>query len=503
MTRMPKSNFLRLMLLCCCLLMMAPGAQAQNATAGSVNQSADEAPNPSPWDEAGAKDPFGDDAKDPFAETDPQKDASSPAPWEEAPARKQFEFDGQLKNKFAFDIHKDNPFEDLYLNHLQVQLGGTYRPSSAVETKIAVGADLFHYTDDTSDWENDSDLRVFDAWINLAGSGFNLKLGNQIVRWGKTDGYSPLDNVNPEDLRAGIGGRREDRKIHIPMANLEIFTGPVTLQALYIPFFVKSKYDRKDTDWALFDHYDEQVGGFGTRQEDVANTFENGEAGLRLSGIIGKVDYALSYLTAHEDVGSLESLAVPPGFAPTFSSRVIRDLTGYASLTDQDIYLRYDRQHIYGLEMETTLAVFGIRGDFVYTDSVSFVTEQLQRTTKPVAQYVLGADYNGPSAFYINVQFGQVFIQDFDDDILLADELSSNISGTISKEFLNGDLKFEFRCFYDLDGDGTLYNPKAIIKPWQNVKVELGVELFDGTDEHPLGFYRDNDQAYVLLQWAI
>lgn len=489
----------------CCLIILTTSTYAQSLDHGQR--------------QAGATDPFeiemvevqdpdvtGALGEDPFAESDdwdkaegdPWETEAAGAPWDDSDSEKKFAFGGRIWNKFALDTQEDNEFEDLYQNHVQLQLDGTYRPTKPVEIKLSVGGDYYSYGRN-SDWDDDANFRLFDAYINLTGQGFNLKVGNQIVRWGKADGFSPLDNLNPEDFRDGIGGRREDRKWQIPMVNLELYPGNFTLQGVYIPFFVESKYDYRDTDWALFDHYDQQIGAFGVVEEDLANTFENSEAGLRLSGIAGRLDYAFSYLYTNEDVGSLDSFIVPPGFDPVFSSRVIRDLTQFAHATNQDIRLRHDRQQIVGVEFETTLAAFGLRGDLAYTDRISYITEQLQRVRKPVVQYMVGADYNGPGAFYLNVQFGQAFIDDYDDNILLAQELSSNINGTISKGFFDEDLELAFRWYYDFNGDGSLYNPKCIVNYWQNVTLELGVEIFDGTDAHPLGFFRDNDQAYALV----
>ena len=467
-----------------------------------------------PFNDAG-QDHFADKTADPFAEVgddpfgadeagegkgdDPWGAEAAAAPWDEGAAQKKYTLGGRLWNKFGADTKDDNEFEDLYQNHVQLQLDGTYRPNPAVEIKLGVGGDYYAYGRD-SDWNDDPNFRLFDAYLNLTGKRANLKLGNQIVRWGKADGFSPLDNLNPEDFRDGIGGRREDRKLQIPMVNLELFTGLFTLQGIYIPVFFESKYDIRETDWALFDHYEEQVGAVTVFDENPENTFENGEGGARLSSTIGGLDYAFSYFYGLEDVGTLDSLLVPPGFDPTFSSRVIEDLVGYAHATDQPIRLLHDRQQIVGFEFETTLAAFGLRGDVAYTDRVSFVTNQLQRVRKPVFQYVVGADYNGPASFYLNIQFGQNFISDFDDTIILARELTSNINGTISKGFFNDDLKLEFRWYYDFHGDGTLYNPKFIIDYWQNVTLELGVEIFEGTDYTPLGFYRDNSQYYGLIE---
>jgi len=460
-----------------------------------------------PFKDAGG-DPFADEAQDPFKMegqaddegSDPWDTAATDAPWDKGGDTQKVTVGGRLWNKFSADTKEDNAFEDLYQNHVQGQLDFTLRLSQAVEMKLGVGGDYYAYGREDN-WSDDADFRLFDAYVNLNGKWANLKLGNQIVRWGKADGFSPLDNLNPEDFRDGVGGRREDRKLQIPMVNLEIFAAGFTLQGIYIPYFFESKYDIRETDWALLDHYEAQIGSVRVIEENPENTFENGEGGARLSSTIGRVDYAFSYYYGLEDVGTLDTLAVPQGFDPTFSDRVIRDLVQFANTTDQPIRLLHDRQQIVGFEFETTASVFGVRGDAAYTDRVSFITEQLQRVRKPVFQYVVGADYNGPASVYLNVQFGQAFIDDFDDTILLAREWSSSVSGTISKGFINDDFKLEFRWYYDFDGDGTLYNPRFIIDYWQNVTIELGAEIFNGTDVNALGFYRDNDQGYLRVEW--
>lgn len=508
MTRVSGNNkLLKIVLALLCLLFWLQSVHAQNTEETPGEKVPTQKSDDSPWDDASEIDPFESEMDEFAGGQDSEQEADTPwpeesaaAPWENSTAAEKLELGGRVKNKFALDTHDNNEFEDLFQNHLLLQLDTTYRPYASIEAKISLQADHYTYGRDT-DWKNDSNFRLLDAYVNFAGQGVNLKVGNQIVRWGKADGYSPLDNVNPEDLRDGIGGRREDRKMQIPMANLEFYKGRFTIQALYIPFFIKSRYDLKGTDWALYDHYQHEIGAFAIHEQDLSDIVEESEAGLKMAGIAGKFDYAFSYLYTHEDVASLDSLATPIGFEPQFSSHVIKDLARFAQATDQAIHMSYQRQSIYGFEFETTVSAFGLRGDLAYTDSLSYTTEQLKRIQKPVLQYWVGADYNGPGAFYVNVQFGQIYIQDFDETILLAEEISSIVNGTISKEFSNGDVKLEFRYYYDFSGDGALYNPKCIANFWRNLKLEIGIEFFDGTDAHPLGFYRINDQAYATVEW--
>jgi hypothetical protein len=411
----------------------------------------------------------------------------------------RFEGSGRLWNKFAYDTKDDNEFESDLYNHAEARIEAKYVSGERFHAVVSVDADYFAYHGE-DDWDDDSDVRLYLAYINLAGNDYNLKLGNQIVRWGKSDGYSPLDNINPEDFRDGIGGRREDRKLPIPMVNLELYRGSNTLQGIFIPLFEEPEIDYIGTDWSLFGHVDQEFGPVAIKEKERPNTLRNSEAGVRLSGIVRNFDYAFSYLYSREKIPSFRSLIVPPGFSPLPGSISIKDLAVFACETNQEITLEYGRRNIYGFEFETTLGDFGFRGDATYIDDNNFFTNQLQRIRKPAFQYMVGADYNAPLAFYINVQFAQTFIQDYDDRIVFADEVANAVNGSLWKEFYNGDVKLEFRYYYDFSGSFGYYNPKIILNHWQNLLIELGTEFFDASEDSIFGLFKENDQVYGIVE---
>jgi hypothetical protein len=113
---------------------------------------------------------------------------------------------------------------------------------------------------------------------------------------------------------------------------------------------------------------------------------------------------------------------------------------------------------------------------------------------------MLGLDYNGPGAWYINLQYLESYIANYDSRILWADEWGSAMTGTVSKEFLNGNLKPECRFYYDFSGNAALLNPKVKLKFWEPLIIEIGAELFDGSEETPVGIFGENDLAYVQLE---
>ena len=427
------------------------------------------------------------------------KGESAARPWTENSIRDRLELQGKVWNKFAYDTEEDNPFEDEFSNHIKLRLGARYFFDENLYSIFSFDIDHFVYHEGGGR-DYDHSFRFYDAFVNWSGPHFNLRVGNQIVRWGKTDGYSPLDNVNPEDLRDGLASRREERKIAIPMMNVELYQGTYGLQLIYILYFVRSDYDLFGTDWAVFDHYREQLGPFEVVEEKPPKNFENGEVGVRFSGIVRNLDYAISYLHSHEDIPSVISPGIPAGFPPTVSSASIRDLATLAAAAGEPIHLQHDYQDTFGLSFETTFHDFGVRGDFAYFYRTSFLTDRLKRIKKPLFQYVLGVDYAGPWATYFNLQFSQSVVQNYDNDIITAAEVTNAFNGTVSKEFLNGRLKPELRFFYDITEGASLLNPKLIIAYWDLFTLELGAEFYDGPEDTLLGLFRDNDEFYTILE---
>lgn len=412
----------------------------------------------------------------------------------------RFELGGEIELRAAKDIDEDDPYEDDGYAFGKLIVTTEYKPGDQLKIVVSGYGDYFIYEND-GDHSNDSTLRFDDTFINFSDSRFNIKLGNQVVRWGKADGYSPLDNLNPEDYRHGIAGRREDRKIPSPMANVEIYQDTLTLQGIFIPFFYEPELDTIGTDWAIFRHADKEIGMLGVNWDEPSRNINNSEYGTRLSGIFKNLNYAVSWLYTWEDIPTIDSLQAPPGYRVTSDEVSPADLYAYAAATGQTIQLTHDHQNIFGLELETTWQVFGLRADVAYSDNNSFLTDRLVRVQKPVIEYIAGVDYNSPHEWYANLQFSQTFIKDYDQTIISTDEVTSAFIGTFSKDFANGNYEFEIRGVYDLSGDGTMINPFFTIAYWNPLKIKLCAEFFDGSVNTPLGYYTDNDQAYGVIEY--
>ena len=383
--------------------------------------------------------------------------------------------------------------------HLEVQLEGKYVLNQTLQFVLAITANYFAYNNN-SDWHHDGEVSLYNAYVNLALSNINVKVGNQIVIWGKADEISPLDNLNPEDMRDGFVRRRVERKLPIPMVNVEWSQDIYKLQGVFIPFFKRAKLDLCGTDWAFFDHIRDEIGAFAVVEEKPPKTLGNSEVGVRFAGKVRALDYAVSYLHTRADLPAVDSLTTPPGFQFTIPHPTVRDLALFAQATGQTIRLTHNHQDVFGVEFETVLGSIGVRGDMAYIADKSFLTRALRAINRPVFQYVVGADYNGLGNLYVNFQFSQSVIQDYEKTILSFTKLTNEFYSTISKELFANNLKVALRVFYNITRASYYYNPYVVVQYWPNVNMEFGGDFLGGPRDTVPGFFRDNDQVYATLK---
>ena len=404
-----------------------------------------------------------------------------------------FDLSGFLMGKVAQELHEseNSGQERLFRNTVRVEgkwtppvkndksgvtdAGGTYLLAS-------LQSDYLWFGPDSS--MDDYDLELFEAYLNHATPNWDLRLGRQIVRWGKADQISPVDNLNPQDMREYFIPDLEDRKIPNWMARVRVFpddAGPlsaIALEAVFIPFFEENKFDWTGNTWALLG-----VEETGLRiEEDDPKGLENSDYGLRAASTVAGWDLAVSWLQATEKNPALSLNPVHPK-GPTLRAE-------------------YGRQNIYGFEFETTLDKFGFRGEAAYFDRQSLNTEDFDPATSPVFHWIMGLDYMGEADWYVNVQFSHQHVFKYDEDTIFLRRNNFYVNGELNKEFWRGNLMLKLRYAVDLHDGSSFLTPEAILTYFRNIELSLGTNLFFGPKDTLFGRYRDNDQAFLKATWS-
>jgi hypothetical protein len=411
--------------------------------------------------------------------TEPGKEA---APWGTV------DLSGSLMIKGAQELHESGYPEQARSVRNTVRAEGKWTPppsllpqarqSGAPDTFVlaSVQSDYLGFGPDPS--ADDYDLDLYEGYLHYATSGWDLRLGRQIVRWGKTDQISPVDNLNPQDMREFVLPDLEERKTPDWMARLRLFPGEATLEGVVIPFATENEFDFTGTTWALLGP---EPTGLRIRESEPGNGLDEAGWGLRAGTTVGGWDIAASFLQATE---KNPHLRLDP-----FNS------------AGPTLHAEYRRQNIFGLEFETTLDKFGFRGEAAYFDGQTLPTESLNSERPPVLHYVLGLDYIGEADWYANIQFSHLHIFDFEPDILFLREDNFFLNGEVNREFWRGHAMLKLRYAVDLRDGGSFFTPEAILTYFKNTELSLGMNLFFGPDDSYFGRYRDNDQIFLRATW--
>jgi len=150
----------------------------------------------------------------------------------------------------AADFAHENDYEDVFESLSQVR--------SAIKWKLPGGDRLVlsvvgeHSARLGQDAEAEWIAWADDAYVDHRVGDLRLRIGNQVVRWGKLESTALLDVLNPTDLRHGVLSPIDDRRVPIPMIRARRGWGALDLDAVVIPFFVPARQSFIGSDWSLF-----------------------------------------------------------------------------------------------------------------------------------------------------------------------------------------------------------------------------------------------------------
>ncbi len=413
----------------------------------------------------------------------------------------------------------DDDYDDDTLSRLQARVGGSLERelSSAyvLETRVQLEGDRLYY--DAGEADEDTEVDLYEASLALSAPTWDLSVGKQRIRWGKSDQLSPLDSLNPEDLRQFMTLDLEERKEPSWLARVRKFGESFTLEAIISPWFEESELDYFDSDWALYRNLRQTIlahpdippslksyaSALRVHERKPSNSLENMSGSVRLLWQTNQADFALSYRYGWETLPTIISFPVKnidyngdPETDPTA-------LLTTAVLTDEAVEARYKRQKIVGLEWETVIDLIGFRGEVAYIDKIAFLSSDLTSKRRDVGHLVTGIDYTSETEWYFNLQGSWLRIFNYDRDLLYFEQDNVALLGEIRKPVWRGNLEFAIRYNYTLTDNSSYLQPSVVLKYFPNTTCEIGANFFSGQGETLFGSYDQADQVYVRLNVSL
>ena len=220
------------------------------------------------------------------------------------------------------------------------------------------------------------DLR--EAYVNAYLGPFDIRLGHQIISWGRADGTNPTDNLTPMDMAVRSADEDDRRRANFALRTF-LNLNPLRFEAVWVPFYLSSQFPPFQIEGPIT----------LSQGKDPALRLDNGTGAVRMHIETSAFDASVSYLIGRSTFPGIKLVTQIP------------DL-----LTSSEINLAFEsyRHQVIGADFSLSVSDwFGLRGEFAFRDPL----DSAQQEWVPLSdlQYVIGIDRDFFDHFSIILQY--------------------------------------------------------------------------------------------------
>lgn len=337
-------------------------------------------------------------------------------------------------------------------------------------------------TDDNLRKDNRFQGRLLEGYANFYFGDVDLRVGKQIITWGRADALNPTDLLTPKDFTLLSAKEEDERRIGTAAVKANYYRGEYTLSLIWLPIFNPSTISlTAPPGFRLVE--DKRSQGRLTEQGFAAKLDHTG----------GDFDWSVSYYYGLD--------VIPTG----------------RSVTPTLTQLTHNRIHMVGADFARTLGRFGLRGEaaFVQTQDPGGSDVVVKN---PYVYYVLGVDHDVTEDLNITMQAYQRFIINYQDLFTIPDpavrnvavlnvifhqqmdRIQEGISGRIKAQWWNDTLEAEFLGVWNANRSDFFVRPSVAYAFTDAWKGFMGWDVFNGRKESLNGFLRNNTAFFAELR---
>jgi len=327
-------------------------------------------------------------------------------------------------------------------------------------------------------------LTLLEGYLTWHLGKADVRVGRQIVPWGRADGINPTDNLTPRDFTVLLPFE-EDQRFGLWALKLDYaLTTDYSVTAFTTPWFEPAKVP---------------LAGTAITEERPASSFADTEFAFKFNKTGGAVDWSLSYFHGYSPLPSL-SLAVFPDIH-----------TG--------LVLRYDKIDVVGADVARNYGRYGFRGEMAY----AFTGDRDGHdpfVKNPYLFFVLGGDRTFFDNLNVNLQFVGHWVNHYVDPESIADSavrpiaeqnaiiavqldrLSYGLSSRIGKKWFNDTLEAEILVFADFTRWNSYVRPLASYAFTDHIKFTAGADIYTGNNQTGFGQLKRNQNVYTELKYS-
>ena len=379
------------------------------------------------------------------------------------------------------------------------------------------------YTHDVrSRYEFDADF--LESWIQgRLLPDLDLKLGRQIVIWGRSDTIRVLDVLNPLDNREPGRVDIEDLRRPVGMLRSDYYRGPWSLTAIAIP---EIRFDDNPAPGSDFS-FDAALGEGGgapaivTLQETIPNDFSNWEFALAANGIFEGWDLSFHAAWIYDDRPHVVNSELP-------ADRIVFDTPG--GPVPVGIRLEHGREWMLGSGGNYAFGSWLAKAELAYFGGVDFCDEfpraddpnppalpplppgaaiqPCRGEDKDRIDAMIGIEYYGIEDATLAVEVANRRVLDFEGELRNAFDFAQRNSEEIALRWTQSFFreKLEITLLAYLFGwhvqDGAILRFSADYDLRDALVLTGGLLLFEAGDAIPISAWGRNDRIFFGIKWS-
>lgn len=370
------------------------------------------------------------------------------------------------------------------------------------------------YSDDVIDqyeWEVDFQ----EVWVlGSPFEDFDLKIGRQVVNWGRSDNLRVTDVLNPLDNREPGLVDIEDLRRPVAMVKGDWYIGRWSFSAIAIPEIRFDLNPPLGSDFATFTSSLGTAETFVVSEEIPDESFDNTEWAFAINGIFSGWDASFYFSRTWRDTPYLRPvLTVTPGPVPTVPP----------SISLEGSELRHSRLTLVGAGANYTIGSWLLKGEIAWIDGIHYTTSTpvdlvffggtgvVEVPTGNVQKSRLdamgGVEYYGFSNTSVAVEVVSRHIFGFRDDMraLFGDQENRlETALRITRNFLNERLELSAVGIVlgNRAQDGSVVRLEARFDLRDALEVAGGVVFYQKGDPVPFDQIARNDRLFFEVKYS-
>ncbi|MGD9157123.1 MAG: hypothetical protein PVG39_01830 [Desulfobacteraceae bacterium] len=333
--------------------------------------------------------------------------------------------------------------------------------------------------------KSETGLDLQEAWAEYASGKWDIRLGRQIVIWGKADGIRITDNISPPDYTESVTRDLDEIRMAVDAVKFRLLGENITTEFLFIPVFRAAVQPGEGNPWAITVDYPDTLEVSYLAPDEPDTGISDSEFAMKVSGYFSGMDWAASVFYTWDD-----------------DAVMFRDVIETGDTTQIVFKPQYKRMTVFGLECAVPWSDLVFRGETAFFSGRYFSAGYIfdNPAKKDSIKWLAGTDWYPGNDWTVTGQITGTKIFDHD-PALYADSHELTATLNISKKILRQTITISNMVYYDISAQEYFNRFEVGWDASDSLNFSVGADIFEG-DTGTYGQYEQNSQLWFKAKYS-